>query len=251
MISLKTKDWSIENIETIFFDKDGTFIDLHYFWGKMTQMRCQEIIKRFNLSDKIIDKLCDYLGYDLKNKKMKSDGITALYSRSKIIEIFRGKLLEIGVGVTEIELAQIFDDVSLVFYKEIEKYTKPINDAIKFIKKIREKGVKTAIITSDSVDSAKITIKNFGWDDLFDIVLGRESSGETKESGALTKIALEKTVSDCKTTVMVGDAPTDYLCATNAGVLKTILVATGQVDKKDLEKVSEYTVNSLSEIEIV
>ena len=31
MISLKTNDWRLENIETVLFDKDGTFIDLHYF----------------------------------------------------------------------------------------------------------------------------------------------------------------------------------------------------------------------------
>ena len=47
MISLKSETWQIDNIETIIFDKDGTFIDLHYFWGKMTELRIKEIIKRF------------------------------------------------------------------------------------------------------------------------------------------------------------------------------------------------------------
>ena len=51
MISLKTKKWEINNIETILFDKDGTFIDLHHFWGKMTELRCLEIIKEFNLME--------------------------------------------------------------------------------------------------------------------------------------------------------------------------------------------------------
>ena len=30
MISLITEDWRIDNIETVLFDKDGTFIDLHF-----------------------------------------------------------------------------------------------------------------------------------------------------------------------------------------------------------------------------
>lgn len=34
MINLKTDNFEIDNIDTILFDKDGTFIDLHYFWGK-------------------------------------------------------------------------------------------------------------------------------------------------------------------------------------------------------------------------
>jgi len=41
MINLKTKNWQIENIDTIIFDKDGTLIDLHFFWGKRTQLRVE------------------------------------------------------------------------------------------------------------------------------------------------------------------------------------------------------------------
>ena len=251
MISLKTKDWMIEDIDTIFFDKDGTFIDLHYFWGKMTEMRSLEIIKRFNLESSLLKTLCLFLGYDLETKKMLSDGITAMYSRSKIIEIFRGKLLELNVETSESELAEIFDFVSLEFYKEIEKYTKPIEEAVDFIKKVKTKGVKTAIVTSDSIESTNLTIKNFGWENLFDTVVGRESSCETKESGALTRIALNDLNADVKTTVMIGDAPMDYISAKNAGIEKTILVSTGQIVESELKKISEFTVVSLKNIEII
>ena len=49
---------------------------------------------------------------------------------------------------------------------------------------------------------------------------------------------------------MIGDAPTDYVSAKNAGVNKTILVTTGQVGKEELVKTSSYVVNNLSEIKI-
>ena len=55
MINLKTNDWEIKNIDTILFDKDGTFIDLHYFWGKMTELRVQEIIKIYNLDKNLLN----------------------------------------------------------------------------------------------------------------------------------------------------------------------------------------------------
>ena len=133
MIKLSTEKWSVENIETVLFDKDGTFIDLHFFWGKMTQLRALELIKIFNLKDNDFEKLCLILGYDIKSKKMLSNGITALYSRIKIIEILKNKLEELGVNTSIQELEIIFDRVSEVFYKNIEKYTKPIPEAIKFI----------------------------------------------------------------------------------------------------------------------
>lgn len=250
MIKLSTKNWTLDNIEAVFFDKDGTFVDLHYFWGKMTELRAEEIIKRFNLSQEEKNKLCLYLGYDISTKKMLSDGITAMYSRSKIIEIFKSNLENFGITISIKELEEIFDDVSENFYKEIEKYIRPIDEAINFIKKIRNLGIKTAIITSDSIKSTELTLKHYNWEGLFDFVVGRETTTFTKESGEGTKLALEELNVDPNKTVMIGDAPMDYVSAQNAGIKYSILVATGQISEKELRKTSKYTVESLCNIVI-
>ena len=149
MISLKASNWQINNIETVLFDKDGTFIDLHYFWGKMTELRVEEIIHQFNLNQGLFDKLCLCLGYDIKTSKMLSNGITAMYSRSKIIEIFKSDLEKYGIKTSEKELEKIFDKVSTEFYQNMHQYTKPINSAIEFIKKLHSKGIKLGIVTSE------------------------------------------------------------------------------------------------------
>ena len=248
MINLSTKDWQIENIETILFDKDGTFIDLHYFWGQMTELRVQEIIKRFDKSTEIFEQLCLCLGYNPKTGKMLSDGITAMYSRSKIIDIFKNDLKKYNIYTTDIELEEIFDYVSDIFYQDMQKYTKPIPEAIEFIKNIRKLGIKTGIVTSDAKKSTDITIKHFKWENLFDVVIGRESSTETKESGIPTKMALNALNANPKTTIMIGDAPMDYISAKNAGIEKTILVASGQINKDKLKETSMYSVSSLSKV---
>ena len=251
MINLKTQNWQIENVETVIFDKDGTFIDLHYFWGKMTELRAQEIIKKFNITEKFFNKLCLCLGYDTSSGKMLPDGITAMYSRSKIIEIFKENLLEFGIRTTEKELEKIFDDVSNNFYKNIHEYTKPIEPAIEFIKKLYSNNIKLGIVTSDSIESTKLTLKHFNWEYIFKSVIGRESSPHTKESGEPTKLALQKLNAKPENTIMIGDAPMDYISAKNAGINRTILVATGQIDKPKLSETSQYTVDDLSEISIL
>ncbi len=250
MISLKTKDWEINNIDTILFDKDGTFIDLHYFWGKMTELRAKEVIKRFNLDDKLFEKLCLYLGYDILTGKMLKDGITALYSRPKIIDIFCENLKECNVETTHKEIEEIFDYINTIFYKEMEKYTKPIDTAITFIKKVRQQGIKCGIVTSDSKESTLLTLNHFDWNNLFDVVIGRESTPEHKESGVPAKMAITAINANPQTTIMIGDAPMDYLAAINAGIEKTILVATGQIERECLLEASPYSINSLDEITI-
>lgn len=251
MISLKTDNWQINEIDTIIFDKDGTFIDLHYFWGKMTELRAQEIIKRYSLDTNLLSQLCLFLGYNQATGKMLKDGITALYSRPIIIEIFCKDLNNIGIKITEKEIESIFDDVNKIFYKNMVKYTKPIDSAIDFIKKIRKLGLKTGIVTSDSKESTLLTLKHFCWENLFDTVIGRESTKETKESGIPVKMALEEINANPKNTIMIGDAPMDYIAAKNAGIEKTILVATGQIETEELNKTSNYTTNTLENVKIL
>ena len=251
MITLKTLNWEINNIDTVIFDKDGTFIDLHYFWGKMTELRVKEIIKRYNLENDLFQKLTLKLGYDINTGKMLSDGITALYSRQIIINLFCKDLNDLNIKITENELEKIFDEVNVIFYKEMQKYTKPIDSAIDFIKKLKQKGLKLGVVTSDSKESTLLTLKHFNWENLFDSVIGRESTKETKESGVPVKLAIEEMKANPKNTIMIGDAPMDYIAANNANVEKTILVATGQITKQELEKTSKFVVNSLDEIQIL
>ena len=251
MTRLISKNWSLDNVETIIFDKDGTFIDLHYFWGKMTEMRANEVIKYYKLKENIFDTLCKFLGYDTKAGKMLSDGITALYSRVKIIEIFTKNLNSLDIKASDTEITNIFDYVSEEFYKSIKKYTKPINDAIEFIKKAHNKKIKLGIVTSDSIKSTQLTLKNYSWGKYFDSVIGRESSEYSKESGIPTKLALDELSADFRTTIMIGDAPMDYISAKNAGIERTILVSTGQISKKELLDTSRYVLSSLSELEIL
>lgn len=248
MINVSTDDWTIKNIDTVLFDKDGTFIDLHYFWGEMTRLRVERIISEFGLSNGLFNELCFLLGYNVNNRLMEENGITALYSRSKIIEIFRNDLLKYGVNTTEKKLTELFDEVNISFYKNINEYTKPIEAAINFIKNIKARNIKTGIVTSDSVESAMLTLKYFHWENLFDVVIGRESSHYTKESGEPTKLALSKLSSAPETTLMTGDAPMDYISAKNAGIQNTILVASGQICKENLLKTTHYAVNSMKEL---
>lgn len=251
MISLKTNNWRIDNVDTIIFDKDGTFIDLHYFWGKMTELRALEIIKTFNLKETVFDKICIYLGYNAQTKKMLPDGITAMYSRIKIIEILKKNLEELNIYTTEKEIETIFDIVSEKFYKDITKYIKPIDCAIEFIKEVHKRGIKLGIVTSDSLKSTEITLNHLNLNKYFSSIIGRESSLFTKESGKLTRIALQELDANPETTIMIGDTPTDYFSAKNAMINKTILVATGQINIDDLAKISPYTINKLSEVKII
>ena len=94
----------------------------------------------------------------------------------------------------------------------------------------------------------KLTIKHFLWENLFDVIVGRESLPYTKESGEPTKFALNELNSKPQNTLMIGDAPMDFISAKNAGIKNVILVATGQIEEEDLIKISPFTTKNLAKV---
>lgn len=251
MIRLSTGNWELKDIEAVIFDKDGTFIDLHKFWGKITELRALEIIKNFNLTKDSFNEICLFLGYNYESKKMISNGITAMYSRSEIIKILKEKLEQsYNIQISTNKIASIFDMISEHFYKNMFEYTETIESAINFIKKLYNKNIKLGIVTSDSIISTKKTLKYFNLEYLFDVIVGREASQETKESGIPTTLAIKELNIPIKNIIMVGDAPMDVISAQNAGIEQTILVASGQIPIETLKKHSSYTIDNLENIEI-
>lgn len=71
-----------------------------------------------------------------------------------------------------------------------------------------------------------------------------------KKAAYLQRWRLEILQSNPTNTVMIGDAPMDYLAAKNADITTTILVATGQIEREELQQHSPYAVNTLNEVYI-
>ncbi|HOJ62977.1 MAG TPA: HAD family hydrolase [Spirochaetota bacterium] len=251
MITINHKKWSIRGIESIFFDKDGTIIDSHLYWGEIVKRRAREIMKNFNLHSKIeYSYLCKIMGFSLAKEKLNRDGPTGLFDRSFIINIVVSKLRNLKIETTFEEIDNIFKKVHNDFLNEIDKYTKVIPEVYDFIFKLKEKDVKLALITSDSIKNTDIILKHIGMENLFDIVIGKENCSEPKVSGKPALFALEKLKMNAYNTVCIGDAPMDKTMADNANILKTILVATGQITYNYLKRISKYSTKSLGELKI-
>ena len=116
MINLKTKDWQIEKIELVIFDKDGTFIDIHKYWGRVVELRSKEIIRHFGLSDDFFFFLCDVMGYDLSTCKLPFDSPVGLYARGKVQEILLYFLLSHNIEASIEDIETIFQTVGQDFF---------------------------------------------------------------------------------------------------------------------------------------
>ena len=253
MINLKFNDNVLSDIDLIIFDKDGTFIDIHKYWGKVVELRSKAVIQYFGLDDNFFKPLCDVMGYDLTTKKLPPNSPVGLYARGKVQEILLYFLVSNGVEAALEDIERIFQEVGQEFIKIQEDYTTVISSAVELIKKLAQKkpDVRMVVVTSDSKDNAICTVKKQGLEKYFEKVYGAEDSDTAKTTGDIVKKVLEQTGITADRTVCIGDTYDDFLMAKNSGLKACINVSTGVVTTEQQKEFNNFCVKSLNEIEVI
>ena len=253
MVNLRTSRWEIEDVDWVIFDKDGTFIDIHTYWGRVVELRARKVINYFNLTPNFFKPLCDVMGYDTQTKKLPSDSPVGLYARDKVEEILLYYLISKDIEASLEDIEQIFSEVGQEFLSEQGVYTTLIPESVVLMSRLKEAGAKMIVITSDSQKNAIQTVKSINngiLEGYFENVYGAENSPKPKTTGDIVKTALKELGADPNKTICIGDTPDDYLMAKNSGIKACVNVSTGVVTTAQLQEFNDYTVSQLDEIEV-
>ena len=250
MVNFVGKDWEIKDINTVLFDKDGTFLNDHKYWGKLAECRIEKIIEQFGLDKNLFNELCIAIGEDPATCKLIKNGPVGVLSRNEVVEFMVNELKKYNVTTDFDTMSNLFDEVHKAFSANIEKYVESLEYSEEFIKTLKAKGLKLAVVTSDTYDHTLKTLNILGLEKYFDCVVGKDSCKEEKRTGKPALLALEKLNSKIEEAIVIGDALMDYEMGKNANLKGEIMVATGQTDIEDLRKCSKCVVNNLSEVEI-
>ena len=251
MINIISDRFKIENIELVIFDKDGTFIDIHTYWGRVVELRATKIIEYYNLDESFFEPLCAVMGYDIQTKLLPPDSPVGLYSRDRVQEILQFFLIKNDIDASIEDINSIFQEVAQDFISEQEEYTVVIPEAVDLMNDIKNTGAKMVVVTSDSKDNAEHTIKKRGLDKLFDGIYGAEDSKTPKTSGEIVKNILNKMNIKPENTICIGDTYDDYLMAQNSGIKGCINVSTGVVTMSQHKDYNDFCVSSLKELTIL
>jgi len=250
MVELIGPSWEIKNVEAVLFDKDGTLIDSHIYWGEIIKRRSRALIGKLKLNESIYEPLCLTMGFSLADEKLLPNGPIALVSREEVIKILTDYFDKKNIKTSREEITDIFLKAHTDFLKEFNKYTKILPGAKEALGALKEKGVKTVLITSDSIKNTTQIVEYLGLQDYFDLLIGKELTPEPKATGMPAIIACKKLDIDPENTICVGDAPMDLLMAENANLKACIAISLGQTPYAELKKISKYIVKDYSELTI-
>ncbi len=250
MVKLCSDNWILDKIDTVLFDKDGTFLNSDIYWGKLVELRTFALIKEFDLNPHLFFELCYQMGYDIKTKKLTPNGPVGVLSREGVINSTIESLKKMSVNTDFGTIDRIFVKVHDNFLDNLKNFVEIIEGAKDCFDKLKNKNVKLAVVTSDTHKNTKEILKYLHLTQYFDLIIGKDDCKFEKKTGKPALLALEKLGTCANNTISVGDAPMDYDMAKNANLKGCILVTTGQVSKNELSKYTHCVVENLSEVTI-
>jgi len=209
-------------IKAVIFDLDGTLVKFALDFIRARKDAIVEIRRRGINAENLSESL-------------------SLYSMLKVIK--------------ERTDAKTFLDLKKSLWEIIEKIElKAANEtdiqpnALQTLIRIKNLGLKLAIVTNNGRKATSIVTKKFGLNDFFDVIVTREDSEELKPDEGSIKRAIEILGIDAKKAIYVGDGVIDILAAKKAKVI-SVAVPTGVSSIENLvEAKPDYLVGSLKDI---
>ncbi|SNZ03489.1 phosphoglycolate phosphatase [Persephonella hydrogeniphila] len=208
-------------IETFLFDLDGTLIDS----SKDIAIAVNYALKKLGRNPLPEEKIIKHVGYGGK------------------------KLIEGILGTEDEELVE--EGVKLFseyYFSNPADYTVLYPYAYELLKKLKESGKKTGIVTNKYEDISRQIIKKLEIEEYIDILVGGDTTPRKKPEPEPVLFAVERLYSKPDISVMIGDSEADIKAGKSAG-LKTVLVSYGFGNKEIAMKYKpDFVIESLKEI---
>lgn len=120
---------------------------------------------------------------------------------------------------------------------------------VEVLRELKEKDIKTAIVTSRLRRTTMEGIEKFDLHDFFDTVVTMEDTKKHKPDAEPAFEALRRLDIEAEKAIMVGDSKFDIMCARNAGV-KSVLVdwSVAAQAESGIENKADFKIRSLKEL---
>ena len=236
--------------ELVIFDKDGTLIDVHYYWGGMVELRAKLLSKKyvkFQYQEKATYELMSNMGISLETMKIKPMGPVGIKPREYIINTAYQVVKQYFDAITIEQVSSVFKEIDVNSQTHLAQLVKPLPGVEELLATLKQQKIKIAIATTDLTSRAKLAMDSIGLTHYFDCIAGSDLVDEAKPSADLVNYLCDKMACEKSKTLVVGDSIVDLRMAESAQV-DFIGVKTGLYSPEFLEH-SQTLIDDLTGME--
>jgi len=239
----------ITDADLIVFDKDGTLIDFHAFWGPRMVQSAKVLCSALGDDGPLRENLYMASGYDHQNDRTMSQSPLATAPLRDLETVMSAVLFQWGLPWDEARafVSQYFSPVMRALPKPEE--IKPRGDVQQALKHLGAAGFRLAVATTDNRDLTEFALDTIGATALFEfVVCGDDTSVPAKPDPRVLEFLGEQLDIPVGRMVMVGDTVSDMEMANRAGAALAVGLPGGADTEEALNDAANVLVQSIEEL---
>ena len=234
----------------LFFDKDGTLVDLHHQYSTLMDKRAEKILARYPQEDGFRRALTQAVGYDVDCRKIAPGGPLAVATREQTLKIVVGFLSQQGLPLERAE--SIARESFQLADRELgwEELIRPMEGLYALLQSLKGKGVSIACLTNDEHRRAQAILEFLKIEEFFQLVLGGDEVTRPKPDPEMIQNACKRLRLLPRQIVYVGDTVTDMMMAKKAGAGLAVGVLGGAANESLLGAEADIVIPNLAAISV-
>ena len=237
------------NLKGIVFDKDGTLFDYSQVWAEVLSEAITtafaEMGKNMGKHKRAQQAMLKLMGIDNEGNTL-ANGLVFTHKKRVIIKRYLFYCIRYRIPVFK---------TFRVYHQNIKNSELLVGERLKeldfsmqqeLFKKLKERGYRIGIITSDTESSSKTFLSLMGLDHMVDFLSTRDSKYHKKPHPQAFEAFCSRFSLSSSEVAMVGDTETDMKMAQKAKAGYTVAVLTGSNDKKLLRRLADIVYKDIS-----
>lgn len=229
----------LSTIKGLLFDKDGTLLRYDESWGPVNREAAR--IAAAGGGFELEERLLKAAGMDPVTGKTRPDSLFAAGTAAEIAAGFVAAGSPRPVDVLTVELDDLFVRAS--------DFSVPVTDLGAFFERLKQRGFKLGVASSDNERSIRETARRFGFLDKLDFIAGYDSGHGCKpQPGMVLGFCAAVGLQPAQVAV-IGDNNHDLHMAASAGAGLKIAVLTGTGSPATLEAAADHLLGDICGVE--
>jgi len=225
-------------IRGLLFDKDGTLVDYAASWAPINR-RAALLAAEGDMA--LADCLLSMAGGDPATNLVAADSVLAAGTAAEIAAVF-------AAGGSRLGAARLTRDLDALFQSAATSMV-PVTDVAALFGRLKARGLRLGIASSDSELAVRATAAHFGIIDLLDYVAGYDSGFGVKPEPGMVEGFCRATGLAAGAVAMIGDNSHDMAMGRAAGAGLTIGVLTGTGSAASLAPLCDLCLAGIADLE--